>query len=142
MNQQFLQQAETYLRLYLHTTVPMHGSMVEAMCRSANPPLELATVLEDIGHCYIKMAADLNGEIIRSGRIDDEPENPDDFAEARIATFTAELMASAGIVVFSDGMRLDGRAALEALPAVGDAIKGAVVLARGKRGRMGPRSIG
>lgn len=142
MDERFLRQAELHLRLHLHALVPLHESLVNALSRSPAPPLELATALEDVGQAYLRMAETLNGEIIGRGLLDGEPEEADDFAEARIDRFASELLSGAGVVTFADGMRLDGRAALEASSVVGHAIKSAVVLARGKRARMGPRSIG
>ena len=132
MNEHLLRQSDLHLRLHLHALVPLHEGLVDALCRSGRPPFELSTVLEDIGQRYMRMAEAVNGEIIRHGLLDKEPDDPEDFAEARIAHFTAELLARAGFVVFQDGGQVDARAALEASPVVGDAIRSAMLLARGR----------
>ena len=124
-----LQQAEFYLRAYLHTVVPLHRRLVKAMCTSPAPPLELATTLENIGYEHLGMASELAKELLRRGRMDDEPD-PDEYAEARIDRFVEDLFARAGDVRFSDGTELDARTALEAMPVVKQSIRTALLTAR------------
>lgn len=124
-----LQQADLYFRAYLHIATPLHRCLIEEMCRSDKPPLELATRLEDIGHAFIGMAQELAGTLIDQGRTADEPD-PDDYAEARISQFAESLIERSGELALEDGLRLDGPTALTALPVVADAIKTALWIAR------------
>ncbi|WP_342150391.1 hypothetical protein [Methylorubrum sp. SB2] len=124
-----LQHADLYFRSLLDVAVPLHRCLVEEMCQSGKPPLELATRLEDIGQAFIAMAQDLAGALIDQGRMADEPD-PDDYAEARISKFAKEVIEGAGELVLEGGVRLDGAAALSALPIVSDSIKTALWVAR------------
>ncbi len=134
-----LQRAELYFRTYLHTVMPLHISLVEGMCASSDTPLELATVLEDIGQRYLDLASEINGTLIHRGRLDDEPD-PEDYGEARIEAFLDALGKRAGRITFADGETLDGGAALNASPVVRDAVRTAILVARfSKAQRSAPK---
>lgn len=124
-----LLRAELYFRTYLHTVMPLHISLVEEMCAASETPLELATVLEDIGQHYMDLASEINGTLIRRRRLDEEPD-PEDYGEARIEEFLDALGKRAGHITFADGETLDGGAALNASPVVRDAIRTAILIAR------------
>ena len=119
--------SELYFRTYLHTVMPLHAALVEAMCSGAEVPLELATVLEDIGQGYIRLAEDLNQELARRDELRLEPE-VEDAGETRIEAFVKGLVARAGKLKARDGRTIDGRRALEAFPLAQDAIRTALLI--------------
>lgn len=124
-----LRHADLYFRAFLHVVVPLHRSLVEEMCKSGSPPLELPTRLEDIGLEYTGMAGDLAGTLIDNNRMADEPD-PDDYTEARIEQFVGDLFARSGTLLLHDGTEIDGKTALERIPVVADAIKTALWIAK------------
>ncbi|MBA9070196.1 hypothetical protein FHR71_003960 [Methylobacterium sp. RAS18] len=129
MANRLLQTADLHFRTYLDTVMPLHESLVEEMCAQACSPLELATVLEDIGQRYIALAVKLNEALIRTGRLADEPD-ADDATDARLDEFVRGLIANAGVVTFRDGTSVKVSEALSTSPVVFGAIRASVLLSR------------
>lgn len=127
-----LPSAELFFATYRHAVLPLHAALVTAICSAKTVPLELATVLEDIGQAYIGFAAQVNAELIARGVADRDPD-PDDVAEARIDQFVRSAVARLGQVKLRDGGSIDGRQAIEAFPAVADAMRTALVVALAAR---------
>ncbi len=120
---------ELYFRTYMHTVFPLHAVLIETMCKAPRVPHELATVLEDIGQGYCRLADELNAELIRRNELSDETD-ADDTAEARIDEFVRTALAGLGQIAFVDGRTLDGRQAAEAHPAVASALQAALLIAK------------
>lgn len=121
--------AELYFRAHCLATLPLHAAMVKEICSGSQVPLELATVLEDIGQGYMAMAAQINEALIAQGRLQDEPDYEDGI-EARTDAFVADLLGRAGEIRLSDGSVIDGGGALRDAPVALDAIRMAVLMAR------------
>ena len=129
MARELIQTADLHFRSYLHTVMPLHESLVAEMCAQPKPPLELATVLEDIGQQYMALADRLARALIEKDRLVEEPET-DDATETQLDAFVAALSAKADVVSFRDGTIVTGSEALNAFPFVAGAIRTAVLLAR------------
>lgn len=132
MTDTLLQQAELVFRTHVHTVLPLHASLVEAMCKAPRLPKELATVLEDIGQCYCGLADQLNAELVHRNELNAGPE-AEDSDEMRIDAFVERLFSGLGRFETSSGDVLDARRAVEAHPVVGDAIRTALLLAKADR---------
>lgn len=130
MTDRLVSQTELYFRTHIHTVLPLHAALVEAMCRAPRVPQELATVLEDIGQGYCRLADDLNAELIRRGELAVASQAEDEGAETRIDAFVERLIASLGHIEFADGQRLSARHAFEAHDVAGDALRTVLLLAR------------
>jgi len=120
---------ELYFRTHIHTVFPLHAALVEAMCKAPRVPLELATVLEDIGQGYCRLADEVNAELKRRNELGDEPDY-EDTAEARIDEFVSGVFAGLAPLVFFDGQVVHARNAIEAYPIAADALRTALVLAK------------
>ena len=129
MARELIQTADLHFRSYLHTVMPLHESLVAEMCAQPKPPLELATVLEDIGQQYMALADRLARALIEKDRLVEEPET-DDATETQLDAFVEALIAKADVVSFRDGTIVTGSEALNAFPFVAGAIRTAVLLAR------------
>ncbi len=132
MSDDLAPRAELYFRTYMHTVFPLHAVLVESMCKAPRVPHELATVLEDIGQGYCRLAEDLNAELIRRKELSAEAE-ADDTAEARIDEFIQTALAGLGQVTFVDGRAVDGRQAAEEHPIVASSLRTALLIANAKR---------
>ncbi|MEK6298993.1 MAG: hypothetical protein V4793_48160, partial [Paraburkholderia tropica] len=64
--------------------------LVDELCASPHLPFQLATVLEDIGQDFIKLAETVNAALNRLGALDREVD-PDRTIEARIDAVMARL---------------------------------------------------
>lgn len=123
----FSHHAELYFRTYIHTAFPLHAALVEAMCKASPVPQELATVLEDIGQGYCRLADVLNAELIRRKELSAEAE-PENTAEAKIDNFVQAALANLGRIEFMDGGVLDGHQAVTAHPVVASALKTSLLI--------------
>lgn len=121
--------ADIYFRTFALSTMPLHQALVEDICALPEVPLELATVLEDIGQMFLTMAGDVNATLERQGRLSLEAE-ADDTDETRIVAHVTEMIARAGVVTFIDGRSVDAAAAVSTPLAI-NALKAALTLARG-----------
>ncbi len=129
MTEDITARAELYFRTYMHTVFPLQASIVESMCKAPRVPHELATVLEDIGQAYCRLADELNAELIRRKELSDEAE-ADDTAEAKIEDFVRMSLAGLGQLTFIDGRILDGRQAAEGYPVIASALQTALLIAK------------
>lgn len=128
-----IQNAALHFRSYLYTVMPLYESLIEEMCAQPEPPLELATTLEDIGQHYMGLADRLNQALIEKGRLAAEPD-ADDSTEALVDAFVLRLIAKAGVVKLRDGSRVQGSEALSASPFVADALRAALLVAHSAGG--------
>ncbi|WP_375465576.1 hypothetical protein [uncultured Methylobacterium sp.] len=85
-------QSVLFFRLYREVTVPLYADMVAQICASPDLPLELATIMEDIGHEFIGFGSALNAELVRRGLLD-EVADADQTVEARIDALVEEITA-------------------------------------------------
>ncbi len=120
-------QSELFFRTYLHATLPLHAGLVEAMCRGPRVPLQLATVLEDIGQGYLRLATELNQELKRRNELKDEP-SEEDADETRFRMHADRIVACAGEIALHDGAIVDARRAFENFLPVCDAMNTALLL--------------
>lgn len=129
MATELIQTADLHFRSYLHTVMPLHESLVAEMCAQPKPPLELATILEDIGQQYMALADRLARALIEKDHLVEEADT-DAATEAQLDRFVEAVIAKADVVSFRDGTTVTGSEALNAFPFVAGAIRTAVLLAR------------
>ncbi len=79
-----------FFRTYREATLPLYAALVDELCASPHLPFQLATVLEDIGQDFIKLAETVNAALDRLGALDREVD-ADQTIEARIDAVMARL---------------------------------------------------
>ncbi len=82
-----------FFRTYREATLPLYAALVDELCASPHLPFQLATVLEDIGQDFIKLAETVNGELERRGLLEYETE-AEQTIEAKIDAFLACLFVA------------------------------------------------
>ncbi|PJI55689.1 hypothetical protein CTI14_02640 [Methylobacterium radiotolerans] len=61
-----------FFRTYREATLPLYAALVDELCASPHLPFQLATVLEDIGQDFIKLAETVNAALNRLGALERE----------------------------------------------------------------------
>lgn len=79
-----------FFRTYREATLPLYAALVDELCASPHLPLQLATVLEDIGQEFIKLAETVNAALNRLGALDHEVD-ADLTIEARVDAVMARF---------------------------------------------------
>lgn len=79
-----------FFRTYREATLPLYAALVDELCASPHLPLQLATVLEDIGQEFIKLAETVNAALNRLGALDHEVD-ADLTIEARVNAVMARF---------------------------------------------------
>lgn len=70
--------------------MPLYDNLIDNLCASEHLPFQLATILEDIGQAFIRLADQVNGELARRGVLGQEVE-ADLTTEAQIDAILARL---------------------------------------------------
>ena len=65
-------QSVLFFRVYREAALPLYAAIVAELCGTSHLPFQLATTLEDIGQEFIRLAEQVNGELIQRGILDRE----------------------------------------------------------------------
>lgn len=86
-------QSVLFFRIYREAAFPLYAALVDDLCNSPHLPFQLATTLEDIGQGFMKLAEQINGELMQRGVLDQEVD-ADQTIEALIDALMAGLTSS------------------------------------------------
>jgi hypothetical protein len=84
-------QSVLFFRVYREAALPLYAAMVEELCTSAHLPFQLATILEDIGQGFIRLADHVNAALEGRGLLGREVD-PDLTVEAQIESLLARML--------------------------------------------------